>query len=117
MKLWCILEGLEDPFWVQVNDRENMHDLKKAIKAGLESTFCNVDAMFIKLWRIHKSVHKAQQLTAASFEGEEPPDGAVSVGEYWADLTADVHVFIAKPPGKSIWWLRRQLASIKLTFY
>ena len=102
MKLWCILEGVAYRVQVQVNDRENVHDLKKAIKAELESTFRNVDAVFIKLWRIRKSVREAQQLTAASFEGEEPPDGAVCVGEYWADLTADIHVFIAKPPGKSI---------------
>ena len=102
MKLRCILEGLEAPFSVQVNDREDVHDLKKAIKAELEPILHNVNAVSIRLWRIRKSAREAQQLTAASFEGEERPDPAVSVGEYWADLTADVHVFIASPLGKSI---------------
>ena len=102
MKLWCILEGQEDAFEVQVNDKDELYDLQKAIKAELSSTLSNVDAMFIKLWRISKSLHEARQLTGANLEGEERPSPRVSVGKYWPDLTAEVHVFVANPLGKSI---------------
>ena len=116
MKLWCVLEGQEGAFKVQVNDKDELYDLQKAIKAELSSTLSNVDAMFIKLWRISKSLREAQQLTVANLEGEEPPSPMVSVGEYWPDLTSDIHVFIANPSGKSIRRLCGQLASIKLIF-
>ena len=102
MKLWCILEGQEDAFEVQVNDEDEVYDLQKAIKTELSSTLSNVDAMFIKLWRISKSLHEARQLTGANLEGEERPSPRVSVGKYWPDLTAEVHVFVANPLGKSI---------------
>ena len=102
MKLWCILEGQGGLFKVQVNDEDEVYDLQKAIKTELSSTLSNVDAMFIKLWRISKSLHEARQLTGANLEGEERPSPRVSVGEYWPDLTAEVHVFVANPLGKSI---------------
>ena len=69
MKLWCILEGQEDAFEVQVNDKDELYDLQKAIKAELPSTLSNVDAMFIKLWRISKSLYETRQLTVANLEG------------------------------------------------
>ena len=102
MKLWCIVEGLEDPSTVQVNDNDNVDDLKSAIKARFSSTLYNVDVASIKIWRISKSLHEARQLTGANLEGEERPSPRVSVGEYWPDLTAEVHVFVANPLGKSI---------------
>ena len=102
MKLWCILEGQGGLFKVQVNDEDEVYDLQKAIKTELSSTLSNVDAMFIKLWRISKSLHEARQLTGANLEGEERPSPRVSVGKYWPDLTAEVHVFVANPLGKSI---------------
>ena len=85
-----------------MNNKDELHDLQKAIKAELSSTLGNVDAMFIKLWTISKSLYDARQLTITNLEGEEPPSSMVSVGEYWPDLTADVHVFVANPLGKSI---------------
>ena len=101
MKLWCIVEGLEDPSSVQVNDDDNVDDLKKAIKAQCSPIFNNIYVGSIKIWRISKSLHEARQLTIANLEGEERPSPRVSVGEYWPDLTAEVHVFIANPSGKS----------------
>ena len=69
MKLWCILEGQEGVFKVQVNDEDEVYDLQKAIKTELSSTLSNVDAMFIKLWRISKSLYETRQLTVANLEG------------------------------------------------
>ena len=97
MKLWCIVEGLGAPSKVQVNDKDDVDNFKKAIKAEFPCTFHNVDAPSIKLWRISKSPHEAQQLTIANLEGEEQPPPTISVSEYWPDLTAGVHVFIANP--------------------
>jgi hypothetical protein len=102
MKLWCIVEGLEVPFKVQVNDKDDVGDLKNTIKAKLSSTFRNVDALFIKIWKISKTLHEARQLTVASLEGEEHPPPTVSVGQYWPDLTAEVHVFITNPSCESL---------------
>ena len=102
MKLWCIVEGLEDPSSVQVNDDDNVDDLKKAIKAQCSPIFDNIYVGSIKIWRISKSLHEARQLTIANLEGEERPSPRVRVGEYWPDLTAEVHVFVANPLGKSI---------------
>ena len=97
MKLWCIVEGAEDPSGVQVNDNDDVVDLKKAIKAQCSPIFDNIYVGSIKIWRISKSLHEARQLTVANL-GEE---AMVSVGEYWPDLTADVHVFISNPLGGS----------------
>lgn len=101
MKLWCILEGQEYFFGVWVDDKDDVNDLKTTIKPKLPSQFRDVDPPSIQIWKINKSQPEAQQLTVADMEGEERPPSAVSVGDYWADLTADFHVFIANPLGGS----------------
>jgi hypothetical protein len=94
MNLWCIVEGQRSPFKVQVDNKDDVDDLKTAIKTRLSSEFRDVDSPSIQMWRISKSVAEARQLTVANMEGEDIFP-TVIVGEYWADLTADVHVFIA----------------------
>ena len=116
MKLWCIVEGEKTIFGVWIDDKRDVDDLKTAIKPKLPSKFRDVNSPSLQIWRISKSQPEAQQLTVANMEGGQISPKVI-VGEYWADLTADVHVFIANPLGEStVLWLRRQLASIKLTF-
>ena len=102
MKLWCIVEGLERPSGIRVGDNDDVDDLKHAIKAQCSPLFDNIYVAYIKIWRISKSLHEAQQLTVANLEGEEEAPPGISVGEYWPDLTAEVHVFIANPLGESM---------------
>ncbi|KAG8897363.1 hypothetical protein FRB99_008212, partial [Tulasnella sp. 403] len=49
------------------------------------------------LWKISKTRDEALKLTAADFEGEKRTSPRLIVGEYWTNLTAEVHVFIANP--------------------
>lgn len=101
MKLWCILEGKKVVFPVKLKGEASVAELKDAIYAILPNALRMIDAVDMRIWKIHNSRPEAQLLSAADFDDAQEPGGRDRIRDYWTDLSGDIHVFIANPVGET----------------